>query len=97
MNIITIVSDTLRYDCVAFHGRKPFEWDLARAVETPHIDAFAREAFVFDRAYTGSFPTLPMRTSGPSRSIGATSTSLPSRRCTGSTTRTTYTSSPLRP
>jgi len=62
MNIITIVSDTLRYDCVAFHGRAPYRWDLARPIQTPHLDAFARQAVVFDRAYAGSFPTLPMRT-----------------------------------
>jgi len=62
MNIILIVSDTLRYDCVAFHGRDPFGWDLKSRPLTPHIDRFAQSALVFDRAYTGSFPTLPMRT-----------------------------------
>lgn len=62
MNIILIVSDTLRYDCVAFHGRDPIGWDLASRPCTPHIDRFAQEATVFDRAYTGSFPTIPMRT-----------------------------------
>ena len=62
MNIILIVSDTLRYDSVAFHGRAPYHWDILRRPQTPHIDRFAESALVFDRAYTGSFPTLPMRT-----------------------------------
>jgi len=62
MNIILIVSDTLRYDCVAYHGRDPIGWDILKRPATPHIDRFAQEAAVFDRAYTGSFPTLPMRT-----------------------------------
>ncbi|MFO7918619.1 MAG: sulfatase [Anaerolineae bacterium] len=62
MNIITIVSDTLRYDCVAYHGTEPEGWDLASPIRTPHIDHFAQEAMVFDQAYTGSFPTIPMRT-----------------------------------
>ena len=61
MNIITIASDTLRYDCVAYHGRGPNGWDIVRP-RTPNIDRFAQEATVFDRAYAGSFPTLPMRT-----------------------------------
>ncbi|MBN1402391.1 MAG: sulfatase [Anaerolineae bacterium] len=61
MNLITIVSDTLRYDCVAFHGRAPYNWDIPRP-RTPHLDRFAQAATVFDRAYTGSFPTIPMRT-----------------------------------
>ena len=62
MNIILIVSDTLRYDCVGYHGTTPSGWDLTQSPQTPHIDRFAREAVVFDNAYTGSFPTIPMRT-----------------------------------
>ena len=62
MNIITIVSDTLRYDCVACHGLQPHGWELARPVQTPNLDRFAGTAAVFDNAYTGSFPTIPMRT-----------------------------------
>jgi len=28
MNIILIVSDTLRYDCVGYHGVDPYRWDI---------------------------------------------------------------------
>ena len=62
MNIIAIVSDTLRYDCLSCHGRQPYGWDLEHPLETPHLDAFAREAVIFDRGYQASFPTIPTRT-----------------------------------
>jgi arylsulfatase A-like enzyme len=62
MNFILVVSDTLRYDCVAYHGRDPIGWDLKRRPYTPNIDRFAEESVVFDKAYVGSFPTIPMRT-----------------------------------
>jgi len=61
MNIILIVSDTLRYDCVGYHGVDPYRWDIRDRPRTPHIDRFAAQSLVFDRAYTGSFPTIPMR------------------------------------
>ena len=53
MNIIVIISDTLRRDYLGPYGN---DW-----VRTPNLDAFAREATVFDRYYIGSFPTMPMR------------------------------------
>ena len=28
MNVILIVSDTLRYDCVGYHGVDPHRWDI---------------------------------------------------------------------
>ena len=62
MNIIEIVSDTLRYDAVAYHGVDPVDWDILQRPQTPHIDRFAATAMVFDRAYNGSFPTIPLRT-----------------------------------
>jgi arylsulfatase A-like enzyme len=62
VNFVLIVSDTFRYDCVAFHGRHPTGWDLASKLHTPHIDQFAKQAVVFDKAYACSFPTIPMRT-----------------------------------
>jgi len=62
MNVILVVSDTLRYDCVGYHGVDPYRWDIRDRPRTPHIDRFAASALVFDRAYTGSFPTIPMRT-----------------------------------
>lgn len=53
MNFIIIVCDTLRRDHLGCYGNK---W-----ISTPHIDAFARQAIVFDRAYSASFPTVPHR------------------------------------
>jgi len=54
MNVIIIALDTLRYDHLGCNGNK--------SVRTPAIDAFAKRASVFDRAYCTSFPTVPMRT-----------------------------------
>ena len=42
--------DTLRYDHIGFHGNP---W-----IKTPNIDAFASQSQVFDRAYSGGFPTV---------------------------------------
>jgi len=53
MNFIVIVSDTLRRDHLGCYGN---DW-----ISTPHIDRFASRAQVFDRAYSGSFPTVPHR------------------------------------
>lgn len=54
MNIILIVSDTLRRDHLGCYGN---EW-----VSTPNIDRLAKYSTVFDNAYTSSFPTIPHRT-----------------------------------
>ena len=56
MNIILVVFDSLRKDCVGVYGSPP--WGKAR---TPHFDAFAAEALVMTRAYPESLPTLPAR------------------------------------
>ena len=53
MNIIVIVSDTMRWDHLGCYGNK---W-----IKTPNIDGLARESVVFDRAYAASFPTVPNR------------------------------------
>ena len=53
MNFIIIISDTFRRDHLGCYGN---EW-----ISTPHIDAFARHAAVFDNAYSASFPTVPHR------------------------------------
>jgi len=53
MNIIQIVSDTFRYDHMGCYGNK---W-----IHTEHLDKFAEESVVFERAYTASFPTIPHR------------------------------------
>ena len=53
MNFIVIVSDTFRRDHAGCYGNR---W-----ISTPHLDAFARSAQVFDNAYSASFPTVPNR------------------------------------
>jgi arylsulfatase A-like enzyme len=47
------MTDTFRHDNLSCYGPTP--------VKTPHLDRFAKEAFVFDNAYLGSFPTIPNR------------------------------------
>jgi arylsulfatase A-like enzyme len=53
MNVITIVSDTLRADYLACYGNP---W-----TRTPNFDRLAGSAVVFDRAYVHNFPTVPAR------------------------------------
>ena len=53
LNIVVVVSDTLRQDYLGCYGNR---W-----VRTPNLDRFAKESVVFDRAYAASFPTMPMR------------------------------------
>ena len=53
MNVIVITLDTLRYDHLGCNGNKK--------IRTPAIDAFAKRASNFARAYCTSFPTVPMR------------------------------------
>ena len=56
MNIILVVFDSLRKDCISCYG-EPF-WG---AVQTPHFDAFAEQSLVMTRMYPESLPTLPTR------------------------------------
>jgi arylsulfatase A-like enzyme len=60
MNVIVICIDTLRYDYLACNSGRAIPNGMQ--VKTPNLDAFAREAIVFDNAYVGSFPTIPHRT-----------------------------------
>ncbi|MCX7012445.1 MAG: sulfatase [Candidatus Sumerlaeota bacterium] len=53
MNVILLISDTVRSDYLGCYGSP---W-----VQTPNLDALARESAVMTRFYTGSFPTGPMR------------------------------------
>lgn len=48
MNIILIVSDTLRRDHLSCYGNK---W-----ISTPYVEKFSKDSFIFDNAYTASFP-----------------------------------------
>ena len=56
MNIILVVFDSLRKDCVGAYGSPP--WGK---VHTPNFDAFARESLVMTQAFPESLPTLPAR------------------------------------
>jgi len=56
VNIILVVFDSLRKDCVGVYGSPP--WGK---VHTPHFDAFAKESVVMTRMYPESLPTLPTR------------------------------------
>ena len=47
-NVLLLVADQLRYDCVGAAGKMP--------VQTPNIDALAAESTFFQNAYT-SIPT----------------------------------------
>ena len=53
MNVVQIVCDTFRRDHLGAYGNP---W-----IRTPNLDRLAGESVVFDRAHTGSFPTLPHR------------------------------------
>jgi arylsulfatase A-like enzyme len=52
-NLILVICDTFRRDHLGCYGNP--------TVRTPNLDRLAEEAVVFDRAYSGSFPTLPCR------------------------------------
>ncbi len=56
MNIILIIFDTLRKDCIGVYG-EPF-WGK---VYTPHFDAFSKESLMMTNAWPESLPTLPTR------------------------------------
>lgn len=56
MNIILVVLDSLRKDCVECYGQ-PY-WGNVR---TPRLNALAEESLVMDRAFPESLPTLPTR------------------------------------
>jgi len=53
MNIIVIISDTLRQDHVGCYGNK--------VIRTPNFNQFAQSCVQFDNCYATSFPTMPMR------------------------------------
>lgn len=61
MNIVVIMLDSLRQDHVSAYG-KGRVFDGVEPCRTPNIDAFAREAVVFDNAYPMGLPTIPART-----------------------------------
>ena len=56
MNIVLVVYDSLRKDCIGSYGSPPW-WE----VKTPHFDALAEESMVMTHMYPESLPTLPTR------------------------------------
>src|SRR5919199_339784 len=56
MNLVVLVLDTLRYDCV-HHTPAP---GIAK-VETPHLDALRRDGVSFSHAFGEAEPTIPVR------------------------------------
>lgn len=55
MNLIVILSDSLRADHVGCYGN---EW-----IRTPSLDWLAQESVLFEEAYPEALPTIPVRTS----------------------------------
>ncbi len=53
MNVILVVIDSLRKDHVGCYGNG---W-----IQTPNMDAFAKESCLFEQCYPESLPTLPAR------------------------------------
>ncbi len=53
MNIIWVITDTLRRDHLGCYGNE--------AIRTPALDALAAKSVRFDRHYIASFPTMPAR------------------------------------
>jgi arylsulfatase A-like enzyme len=58
MNIVFVVFDTLRKDCIGVYG-EPF-WGK---VQTPNLDRFAGESLMFTGVYPEVLPTIPARRS----------------------------------
>lgn len=56
MNIILVIFDSLRKDCVGVYGSPP--WGK---VQTPHFDALAGQSLVMTKAFPETLPTLPAR------------------------------------
>lgn len=46
MNVILVVSDTLRCDCVGYHRVDPYHWDMRDRPRTPPLNRFAERALV---------------------------------------------------
>lgn len=56
MNIVLVIFDSLRKDCIGTYGSPP--WGQ---VHTPNLDAFAQDALTFTRVWPESLPTLSAR------------------------------------
>jgi arylsulfatase A-like enzyme len=61
INLILIVLDTLRKDCVSAYGPTiGREW-FGKEVQTPSLAQFAETAVTFSKAFPEALPTLPFR------------------------------------
>ncbi len=56
MNIVLVVFDSWRKDCISAYGSPPW-WK----VRTPNMDRFAAKSLIMTRAYPESLPTLSAR------------------------------------
>ena len=64
MNVILVISDTMRRDNLGCYGAPPWAANFKGGLDhihTPHLDRFAEQCTVFDNAYISSFPTIPTR------------------------------------
>jgi len=53
VNLLLVILDSLRRDHVGCYGN---DW-----IETPSLDAFSKESFIFESAFPESLPTIPVR------------------------------------
>lgn len=64
MNVILIISDTMRRDCLGCYGAPSWAGDFNTKIgriHTPHLDRFAEKSLIFENAFIASFPTVPTR------------------------------------
>lgn len=64
MNVILIISDSMRRDCLGCYGAPSWASDFSTnigRIHTPHLDRFSERALIFDNAFVASFPTVPAR------------------------------------
>lgn len=61
MNLIVVMLDSFRQDHVGVYNRGCAPFSAVRACETPNIDRFAKDCIVFENAYPGGLPTIPVR------------------------------------
>ena len=61
MNLVLVVLDSLRKDCVSAYGPTiGMEW-FGKEVQTPKLAQFAETAMIFTQAFPEALPTLPFR------------------------------------
>ncbi|MCV9888957.1 sulfatase-like hydrolase/transferase [Metabacillus halosaccharovorans] len=61
MNVIFIMIDTLRRDHLSCYGTEKASQYFKKQIKTPHFDQFASRGTIFEQAYLGSFPCMPVR------------------------------------